>query len=42
MKIIKVKTLHIFNNDCEILRTIKIVTLFGVTLFTKTMGETML
>ena len=41
MKIIKVKTLHIFNNEFEVLRTIKVVTLFGITLFTKTIGQNM-
>jgi len=42
MKIIKVRTLHIFNNNCEILRTIKVVSLFGITLFTKTIGQTIM
>ncbi|WP_255478546.1 hypothetical protein [Flavobacterium sp. Sd200] len=39
MKIVKVKTLHIFNNDCQVLRTIKVFTIFGFTLFTKTIGQ---
>jgi hypothetical protein len=39
MKPIKVKTMHIFNNDCNILRTIKIVSFFGITIFTKTVAH---
>jgi len=42
MKLVKVKTLHIFNNECEVLRTIKVFTIFGVTLFTKTIGPDMM
>jgi hypothetical protein len=42
MKLVKVKTLHIFNNDSEVLRTIKVFTIFGVTLFTKTFGQNMI
>lgn len=42
MKLVKVKTLHIFNNDCKVLRTIKVFTIFGVTLFTKTIGQDMM
>lgn len=39
MKLVKVKTLHIFNNNCDVLRTIKVVTIFGMTIFTKTIAH---
>ncbi|MFP9112343.1 hypothetical protein ACLI1A_00240 [Flavobacterium sp. RHBU_3] len=39
MKIVKVKTLHIFNNDCDVLRTIKVVTVCGNTIFTRTIAH---
>ncbi len=39
IRLVKVKTLHIFDNDYQVLRTIKVFTLFGITLFTKTIGQ---
>lgn len=36
MKLIQVKTLHIINHECDTLRTVKVYTIFGITLLTKT------
>ncbi|WP_256386671.1 hypothetical protein [Flavobacterium psychrotrophum] len=39
MKLVKTKTMHIFSKDCNVLRTIKVVTIFGFTIFTKTIAH---
>jgi len=35
MKLIKVKTMHIINNECNMLKTLKVFTVFGLVIFTK-------
>jgi hypothetical protein len=35
MKLIKVKTMHIINNECNMLKTLKVFTVFGFVIFTK-------
>lgn len=35
MKLIKVKTMHIINHECDMLKTLKVFTIFGFVIFTK-------
>lgn len=35
MKFIEVKTMHIINHECNMIKTLKVFTVFGLVIFTK-------